>query len=132
MQCDHRQGSVTNGSVSVRDRNDQRQARADSRAAQQQGGAGGVRGRLAKPVSKKTFNSEVRIKAAISVLRKRSKSQNFKRKLGAKCQGLRAEPKAGHGVPLLKAGALWVGHQAFSCPEVPAVGPNCLLRAYFN
>ena len=42
VQRDYRQGWVTNGPLSARDRNDQRQAGADLRAAHKEVGTGGV------------------------------------------------------------------------------------------
>lgn len=76
MRCDYRQGRVTNGFLSARDHNDQRQAGAGLRAAHKQGEAGGVRVRSTKPVSKKDLNCEAGIKAAIFVLRKQIKSKS--------------------------------------------------------
>lgn len=49
----------------------ERQAGADRRAAHKPGDVGGVWARLAKSVSKKVFNSEVKIKEAIFDLRKK-------------------------------------------------------------
>lgn len=91
-----------------------------------------MRGRLAKPVSRRTFNSAVRIKAAIGALSKKIQILKLQEKTWGQISGAQGEPKAGYGVPLLKGGALGVRHHASSCPEVPATGPNCLLRAYVN
>lgn len=66
VQCGYRQGYHMNGALSGRDCN------ARDKGSRSRGGAGWAR--LAKSVSKKVFNFEVRIEAAIFDFRKKSNS----------------------------------------------------------